>query len=483
MEKFYTGNYRKNIGEYVSRYEPRVSLAMGKHGDEFYSKKQKTHVTIREDNIGLLIEALKNPRNSNNSLGKPKLSGKVSLTINFITDEVIELMIGREEIIELDFYFINNDYSQEILLTMLESLPKLEKLILPMNFNLPLDDLPSSLLYLEIGPVFNHSIDNFEIKLTNLNSLIIRNTFIINFSLKKLPQSLKKLHIIDVFDDSIDYLPDGLEELIMNSYNKEIKNLPKSLKIINFGTKYNQPLPELPSELEEIKFGLLFNQPIDKLKELLKLKKLIMKNNIAFNHDIDDLLPKSLQTLVLGNIFNKPLNNLDKLTNLKTLELGNKFNQKIKTFPDSLESLVLGHDFNQKINNLPCGLKHLVLGYNFEEEFPKFNCKTNSNIKLTPKLENLIVLGKPNQFHLYYLPKELEYLELSNEFNQSIDDLPNSLKILRIGTNFDKKITKLPESLEVLIIKAPLPKSKLKLKEIPKNLKTIRIGGNVKDKL
>lgn len=85
----------------------------------------------------------------------------------------------------------------------------MEILILGNKFNKTIDELPSSIRYLELGFEFNQPINN-------------------------LPENLKILKLSLNFNQPINNLPDTIEELyiISHDFYQEITKLPKNLKIL-----------------------------------------------------------------------------------------------------------------------------------------------------------------------------------------------------------------------------------------------------------
>lgn len=148
-----------------------------------------------------------------------------------------------------------------------------KKVRLTNEFDKPLDFLPYGIEELYIGSAFNYPIDN-------------------------LPSSLKFLKISKYgdmgyccFNQSLDYLPIGLEELRLyycdnGYYNKQLDNLPSSLKIL-----FIHNLKYLTASPEHTTIQTLNNLP-DSL-EVLQL------NNYNFDLNIQ-VLPSKLKTFDLG---------------------------------------------------------------------------------------------------------------------------------------------------------------------------------------
>ncbi len=124
---------------------------------------------------------------------------------------------------------------------------------------------------------------NYKYELDNLPNSISK-LALINYDKKldNLPLSLKKLYITsDTFINSLDYLNEGLEELIITQRQEPMKclvsNLPSTLlklKIMSFN-HYVYNLNHLPNSLEELNLSCKFN--LDNIPNNLK------KINISYH--------------------------------------------------------------------------------------------------------------------------------------------------------------------------------------------------------
>jgi hypothetical protein len=131
------------------------------------------------------------------------------------------------------------------------------------NFNKPLDNLPDTITHLKLGYKFNKSIT-------------------------KLPKSLIYLELGNMFNKSIDKLPPNLKYLILgDDFNKSVTQLPRTLKYLEFGYYFNKPLDKLPDTLTQLKLGYKFNKPVDKLPS--NLKKIDFSIWSLFNKDLNNL--------------------------------------------------------------------------------------------------------------------------------------------------------------------------------------------------
>jgi hypothetical protein len=144
-----------------------------------------------------------------------------------------------------------------------------------MYYNLPIDNLPSSLTHLELGYVFNRPICKFPIKLQYL-------TFGAGYAqpINNLPPDLVSIEFPSycAFNESIDVLPKNLLFLKLGSnFDKEITKLPDKITELhlNLNYKYFSTLPEGDYILYIRAFGSVINyKPIDNLPIWIKTIKI-----------------------------------------------------------------------------------------------------------------------------------------------------------------------------------------------------------------
>jgi len=149
----------------------------------------------------------------------------------------------------------------------------------------------------------------------------------------------KKLVLGDSFNQSIDFLPDGVTHLQLGRrFNKPIMNLPRTLKHLIIAANeiaycdFNQSLDYLPEGLEflTIKLNQVFNMPVNNLPAGLKYLQFICK---GFRHSINNL-PDGLESLIIlcfdyYNTYHLPTNLkkvliTDKLSTEDEIEVLNK---------------------------------------------------------------------------------------------------------------------------------------------------------------
>jgi hypothetical protein len=174
-----------------------------------------------------------------------------------------------------------------------------QKVVLPLNlvyinfgygFNQKVD-LPQNLTHLTFGFYFNQKVDlpqnlvhiNFGKKFNqkvNLPPNLVHINFGYYFNQKvDLPLDIKYLKINCDNRNIIDYLPDSIEELVLDlNFNLELNDLPQSIKKICFNSSnYNKELNCLPSNIEYIQLPKNYDKEIVKYPNKLKTIKCLDK--------------------------------------------------------------------------------------------------------------------------------------------------------------------------------------------------------------
>lgn len=191
----------------------------------------------------------------------------------------------------------------------------------------------------------------------------------------------------------------------------ELLKIIKQFKKINFGIHFNQSIDNIPDNIEEISFGR---------------DTYWYYASSYFNQSIDNL-PCSLHTLILGSNFNQPIDNLP--CSLKKLVLGSQFNQSIDNLPSSLEYLELGYYFNQPLYNLPQSVKTLSISKIipimanidtliiprrlFDKEYDEIPYILRRNYKKLKQSKNNYIFEI-----LDFLPKNIKKLGIYNDFQK-----------------------------------------------------------------
>lgn len=143
----------------------------------------------------------------------------------------------------------------------------------------PLNYLPESV----IGIIFINETD-YSSELDNLPNgleiLVFSETTYFNSPINNLPNGLKKLVIQSIeFSQSVDMLPESLEELTLNhTYSQSINSLPKNLKKLSIlSTKLI--INKLPENLKYLQIDICgYEKNIDFLPEGLKILNIKCRN-------------------------------------------------------------------------------------------------------------------------------------------------------------------------------------------------------------
>lgn len=203
--------------------------------------------------------------------------------------------------------------------------------LINVNITNPINKFPHKLEYLTIDLEFNEKLIDMFKQCQTLKTL---NVLFCKKKLINLPQSLQNLH-----------LP--------RNYNQPLDNLPKLKKLV-IGTDFNQLISGLSDSLEEITFykTSIFDKNVDNLPKSLKI--LNLPN--FFNQPVDNL--PNLQILTLGNSFNQSIDNLP--DSIVVLHLGHP----LKFVSRNIKCTRFLALFDKKINKLPKSLKFLRLSKN-----------------------------------------------------------------------------------------------------------------------
>jgi hypothetical protein len=129
-------------------------------------------------------------------------------------------------------------------------------------------DLPENLTHINFGFHFNQKV--------NLPPNLVHINFGMNFNQKvELPLDIKYLKIDCNNRNIIDYLPDSIEELILDfDFDLELNDLPQSIKKIIFNSyNYIHELNCLPSNIEYIQLPENYKKEIIKYPNKLKTIK------------------------------------------------------------------------------------------------------------------------------------------------------------------------------------------------------------------
>ena len=152
------------------------------------------------------------------------------------------------------------------------------------KFNQTIVNLPNNLTHLIFGNSFNQALTNLPHGLTHLSF-----GFHFNQKIKTLPNIVfLKLNCNNQY--IIDYLPNSVEELRLNSeFNLELNNLPTSLRKITFTRycNYNKELNCLPNFVEFLQLPEKYDKKILRLPE--KLNQIVCSKDYKYVSDFANL--------------------------------------------------------------------------------------------------------------------------------------------------------------------------------------------------
>ena len=130
--------------------------------------------------------------------------------------------------------------------------------------------------------------------------------------LNNLPNSLIFIDIgnCNGFNGNYDFLPVNLTHLFIDiNFNNNIDNLPISLNYLKLGIYFIKLVNNLPHSLLNLTFGYYFNNNIDDLPNLLKY--ITFNSSGIFNKSLNNL-PDSLIYITLPNKYNLFIDKLPK---------------------------------------------------------------------------------------------------------------------------------------------------------------------------
>jgi hypothetical protein len=113
---------------------------------------------------------------------------------------------------------------------------------------------PPNLIFLKFNLEFNINLDNMLNHLTQLSRLIFNRIYNQPIDIAILPLSIVYLNFGDNYNHSVNNLPHDLQYLIFGiSFNNFVDNLPYNLKYLEFCGYFNKPLENLPNSLLYLK--------------------------------------------------------------------------------------------------------------------------------------------------------------------------------------------------------------------------------------
>ena len=312
------------------------------------------------------------------------------------------------------------------------------------TFNLPIYNVkfPQSLIHLEFGKAFNHSLTDLRFALpVGLETLIFGDRFNQSIDGFQWPRALKTLRFGDNFNQPIDNVewPALVRLTFGKSFDQDLENVefPSTLKLLRLGGRLHmaQKLVQLPDGLHLLFLGSWW----PKTGQLPTQLHILSLDLPADQPVAKVVFPESLSVLSFGPTFNQSVECVRWPPKLRRLDLGKRFNQPIENadFPHTLQHLVLGPDFNQPIHaaKLPDTLKRLVLGGKFNQPV--------RDMSLPPSLEHLIFGEHFDQpLDDVQFPRTLTRLRFGKGFQQSLRNiqLPSALKKLQLAADYEQSL-------------------------------------------
>ena len=153
--------------------------------------------------------------------------------------------------------------------------PNLTHLTFSWHFNKKVDNLPGNLTHLTFGTCFNQELNNLPPTITHLTlGVRFQKFFEIPYRIKYLKLGCNNKYIID-------NIPNNVEELDYG-FNLELNNLPTSIIKLTFQKycKYNKELNCLPNFIEQIQLNEEYDKQIKNIQK--SLKKIICSSNYKY---------------------------------------------------------------------------------------------------------------------------------------------------------------------------------------------------------
>lgn len=194
-----------------------------------------------------------------------------------------------------------------------------------------IEDLPSNIKMIKFG---HDKVCDIDGTLPNeLEFLVLAGCY--DDKIDNLPSSLIGLEVGVLFNETVDFLPINLKFLSLadSVFNNSVDNLPPNLEYLFFGNHFNQPVDNLPNKLKIVHFGYDFNQPIDNLPDSIEELALVKTIFGEFDSDGD--------TDYHHSSFNQKINKLPK--SLKRLYISERHKEEINNIPEGCEIIKIGY--------------------------------------------------------------------------------------------------------------------------------------------
>jgi len=224
------------------------------------------------------------------------------------------------------------------------------------------------------------------------------------------PVNIKHLHFYDKFNEPIDFLPAGLETLKLGrDFNQPLLNLPPNLKKLSLGEKFKQLLV-LPPQLEELSIYQITQKELDNLpKTLRKLKIELVDEKIKIPEQVEILQMYHYQVLNIENYiydyfnFNFLLKPFDKKEGCQVFEVSTDLSNKKKALENldaeiyfrMKEADIVKNDINLFLVLEEYGKKKLVKPDHFKfKTFSKYSLDYWDDIHYSLIIDNQKVRNK-----------------------------------------------------------------------------------------
>lgn len=200
------------------------------------------------------------------------------------------------------------------------------------DYEYPLDNLPSQLIKLVFLFGCNQTVDNLP---SNIKIIYFGMNF--NQSLDMLPESLEEIYLLSCFNCPIDNLPRGLKILTLsNAFAQSISNLPKGLIELSLGDSFTGNLTNLPQSLERIKIGNGFTNKITQLPP--KLNQIIIPSKYKYMDEFKLIWKNFVKTKEsYGMITFEKIKKMEKINQVKSESFVDIINLGFKNFIEYIQ--------------------------------------------------------------------------------------------------------------------------------------------------
>lgn len=295
---------------------------------------------------------------------------------------------------------LGRDFNNTVVLTA-----GIEKIYFGSEFNQSLENLPHSLLELELGFRFDRPLT----LPTHLRRLSLQSTYSFNHPIT-LPPNIKYVALGLKFDKPL-VLPESVESVTLGVHFNQMLVLPQGIKEVCF--------KEGLSEASTARFNRTLALPHN-------IKKVIMGGR--FNHPLT--FPLGIQEVHLGRDFNRPL---DLPPTLKSLSLACLRLDHPLLLPENLDTLRISYPFPSPNMVLPTYLQDMQLAFPPKLRTLFWDC--NLPVTASGSIKK-IEFGRTFA-HYVDLPEGLEHVYFMNALYNMPLVLPSTLVFLVFGREYD----------------------------------------------